>query len=302
MGVRDGARQLPATMASILSQRDADFEMIVVDDGSTDDTASMLDDYARSDSRIRVIRQPRRGLTEALIGGCAQARGAFVARQDCGDRALDHRLSRQAALMRARPDVALCAAGARFLGPQGELLYEIAQTTDALRQGLSGRTLRTIVGPAHHGATMFRRAHYNAVGGYRAAFRVSQDLDLWLRLCEVGACCTTTDILYEATLAPGSLSQTRRKEQLEAARVILKCTALRRRGEGDAIALQSLVATDEPHPALTQRTDAAFYYFLGGLLRARNPRQAREYYLRSLRAHFWQPKLWAHLMAMGLGR
>lgn len=302
MGVRDGQAQLPATMQSILSQAGVDLEFIIVDDGSADETATQLDSYARSDARIRVLRQPRLGLTDALIEGCAQARGTFIARQDCGDRSLDLRLSRQAALLRARPDIALCAVGASFMGPQGEKLYEIAQTTDALRRGLSGRTLQTIVGPSHHGATMFRRSSYAAVGGYRSAFRVSQDLDLWLRLCELGACVATPDVLYEATLASGALSQTRRAEQLETARVILHCAALRRKGEDDAVALRSWTAACEPRKAPTKPNEAAFYYFLAGILRGRDRKQARDYYLRSLHACFWQPKVWARLLTLSVGR
>ena len=66
------------------SQEGVDLEFIIVDDGSTDASAGMLDEFARADRRIRVIHQENRGLTRALIRGCAAAGGKFIARQDCG--------------------------------------------------------------------------------------------------------------------------------------------------------------------------------------------------------------------------
>src|SRR5438309_11131114 len=85
MGVYNGASTLAATLDSILGQTEGDFECIVVDDGSTDATAAVLDEYASRDPRIRVIRQANAGLTRALIAGCASARGTYIARHDAGD-------------------------------------------------------------------------------------------------------------------------------------------------------------------------------------------------------------------------
>ena len=85
MSVYNGASNLAATMDSILSQEGVEFEFIVVNDGSTDATGEILDDYARRDNRVRVIHQENTGLTRALIRGCAAASGEFIARQDAGD-------------------------------------------------------------------------------------------------------------------------------------------------------------------------------------------------------------------------
>ena len=85
MSVYNGASNLAATMDSILSQEGVELEFIVVNDGSTDETGEILDDYARRDDRVRVIHQENTGLTRALIRGCAAATGEFIARQDAGD-------------------------------------------------------------------------------------------------------------------------------------------------------------------------------------------------------------------------
>ena len=93
MSVYNGAEHLAETLDSVLQQEDCDFEFIVVNDGSTDSTASILDEYARRDPRLRIIHQSNTGLTQALINGCHQARGEYIARQDAGDVSLSSRLS-----------------------------------------------------------------------------------------------------------------------------------------------------------------------------------------------------------------
>ena len=153
MGVRNGARDLAETMESVLSQQGPTLEVIVVNDGSVDETGALLDGYANRDARVRVFHREPIGLTRALILGCAAARGEFIARQDCGDRSLPDRFARQAALLDENPDAVMAAVGARFLGPNGESVYEVAQTSRELRDGLAQTSLHTIRGPSHHGAT-----------------------------------------------------------------------------------------------------------------------------------------------------
>ena len=80
MGVYNGASALPATLQSILSQQGCEFEVIVVNDGSTDDSGRVLDEWAARDARLQIIHQPNKGLTKALIRGCESARGEFIAR------------------------------------------------------------------------------------------------------------------------------------------------------------------------------------------------------------------------------
>ena len=126
MSAYNGAATLRGSVQSVLSQEGVDFEFIIVDDGSTDASPAILEQLSRADRRIRIIRQENLGLTRALIHGCAEARGRFIARQDCDDLSLPGKLKKQLQAIEGRTDVALVSCGTRFVGPNGELLYEIS--------------------------------------------------------------------------------------------------------------------------------------------------------------------------------
>ncbi|MBK8742598.1 MAG: glycosyltransferase family 2 protein [Betaproteobacteria bacterium] len=226
MGVYNGADSLGATLDSILSQEGCDIEFIVVNDGSTDDTGPILDEWAARDARLRVIHQANAGLTRSLISGCAVAQSEFIARQDAGDVSLPGRLAGQWKCLRQRADVVLVACATQFIGPADELLYEVVRSGHDLEQGLSALDVRSIKGPPHHGGTMFRKSAYARAGGYRPAFVVAQDIDLWLRLVELGRCEGMEQPLYRARLEANSISGRRRAEQVRLAELAIQCEAL----------------------------------------------------------------------------
>src|SRR5438046_4713104 len=85
VGVYDGQRYLRESLSSVLDQAGVSLEVVVVDDGSTDASPVILEEFARRDNRVHVIRQENQGLTKALQRGCAAARGALIARQDADD-------------------------------------------------------------------------------------------------------------------------------------------------------------------------------------------------------------------------
>ena len=297
MSVYNGAATLAATMDSILSQKGVDFEFIVIDDGSTDGGDAILDHYAQRDGRVRVIHQENTGLTRALIRGCAEARGQYIARQDAGgDVSLPGRLARQFAFLESNPTVALTSCGTRFVGPEGEFLYEMVKQGDELQRGLEQLRIDQIRGPSHHGSTMFRRAAYQCVGGYRAEFQVAQDLDLWMRLAEAGRCVATPELLYQASWQPGSISHLRREQQVLATRAIFECCTRRQRGESEQPVLDYLVTKlaeqakmwNAPHGLI----EARFYYFLGSILARRDSKISHYYFRKAVKSWPWHIKAW----------
>lgn len=283
MSVYNGAVHVNDAVQSVLAQEGVDFELIIVDDGSTDASAAMLDEFASSDARVCVIHQDNGGLTRALIRGCAAARGEFIARQDSGDISLPGRLSRELHIMESRPEVSLVSCGTRFLGPKGELLYEVSIANNEATDNLLALDLERIRGPAHHGGTLFRRDLYERVGGYREQFYFAQDLDLWTRLVEHGAHIPVPDILYEARFAFDSISSLQRGRQIACAKIILECARLRRAGlsEADAIAQAGTIVPKRRKTASSDR--AAALYFVGVCLRKRADPRARQYFRAALR-------------------
>lgn len=287
MAVFNGERTLEATLASVLGQMGCAFEFIVIDDGSTDSTSTILERAASADARLRVIRQENTGLTKALIAGCAAARAPFIARQDCGDISLPGRLQSQHKRL-AESDAAMVAGGVAIVAPDGELVEQRTVSNERLRSGLKAQSIDALVGPPHHGATMFRRDAYHAAGGYRAAFPVAQDIDLWLRMIEVGDCLGMDEIVYQAALEEGSISDLRRDKQVHCATLAVECANARRASGNDASVLAKATAPQSP-PKRSSRPSvrvarSRFNYFVGSCLKQRDPRAARKYFLRALRA------------------
>lgn len=284
MSVYNGADSLSATLDSVLAQQGCDFEFIVVNDGSSDGAEEILDAYAARDRRLRVIHQSNTGLTRALVTGCAAARGDFIARQDAGDVSLPGRLLSQQMLLRERSDVVLISVACRVLGPRGELLFELCRDGDALGDGLARLDVSHIKGPPHHGTTMFRREAYLRVGGYRPTFVVAQDIDLWLRLAEVGHCWGLKEFGYEAKLEANSISGRRRDEQIRLGRLAVEAAKMRRAGRSDQALLDATIPpVKQPRKPMSRREKAKFFYFIGSCLRHRDAATARSYFWESVK-------------------
>ena len=278
MGVRNGGPDLADTLESLTTQQGVDFEIIVVNDGSTDGTAELLADWSTRDPRLVVLQRSGRGLTASLIEGCQLARGTYLARQDSGDRSLPGRLAAQVACLKADPEASLCSTFVRLLVPEGATLTVNAPDEASLADGLTG--------PAHHGAVMMRRSVYEQVGGYRLAFHYAQDIDLWTRLVELGRHRIVPLILYEATVAPTSISGSRRKEQEQFHSYIVNLTHARRQGLSESSWLakaEALSVNCKTSPAKGRRQGAANgAYFIGACLEKDHPQLAAKYFKQAL--------------------
>jgi glycosyltransferase involved in cell wall biosynthesis len=286
MGVYNAAQSLRETVESILSQEGVSLEFIVVNDGSTDETPLILEEYARRDSRLKLIHQQNCGLTKALIRGCDDASGKYIARQDAGDISLPGRLAKQFRYISNSSHAAFISCGSRFLGPNREHLYEIIPNVSDGTESLLTLELSKIKGPAIHGCTMFPREIYKHVGGYRAQFYFAQDLDLWIRMAEHGRHVVMPDILYEASVSVGSISSVYRERQIETARFILESARLRRSGLSDAEVLKEAetIRPDEKR-SIGRIGRAKALYFIGMCLRRSRSPHAASYFKQALLAN-----------------
>jgi glycosyltransferase involved in cell wall biosynthesis len=296
MSVYDGAATLDRTLDSIAAQTERDYELIVIDDGSRDDTPAILARRAAGDARIRVIGQQNTGLTRALIRGCAEARGEFIARHDCGDQSMPERFAKQLAAFEAQTVLVSCAMDYR--APGGEWLYCATGDGGEIRTSLLRDDARRIHGVAH-GAAMFRRAAYTAAGGYRAEFRFAQDLDLWIRLAPLGTITVVPEALYTATFEPRAISGARRAEQVRLAEIAVRLRDARSDVERNELLREAgLVGAAK---VTTNVSEAPALYFIASCLR-RNGNQAwKRYAHAAIRANPLHLRSWA-LLLYPLGR
>lgn len=210
MAVYNGERCLRSAIASILDQSYHDFEFIMIDDGSNDDSYAIICDCAGRDSRLVPSRnEDNIGLTASLNKGLDMAQGEFFARQDADDISLRDRLSDQVEFLDSHPDVCLVGAATGLIDEDGNFLGNRPglKGADDPRQELLRRNYLA------HGSIMARRQMIVDVGGYRNAFYYAQDYDLWLRLSERCGVHKLARVLYWRRATPIGLSGVRSVQQ-----------------------------------------------------------------------------------------
>jgi glycosyltransferase involved in cell wall biosynthesis len=173
---------LGRSVESVRAQTFRDFELIVVDDGSTDGTGAVL---AALDGEIRVVRKPNGGLSSARNAGIAAAEGRYVAFLDADDWWLPEKLARQVELMEARPELVFCSTTTAVRTPEGRMLPD-------WRCGEGSGTLleRIFAANAHvagsGSAVLARREAFARTGGFDESLRSLEDIDMWMRLASLG--------------------------------------------------------------------------------------------------------------------
>jgi glycosyltransferase involved in cell wall biosynthesis len=183
MPVLNGAQTVVGAIRSVLDQSFQDFELIVVNDGSTDQTASILAELAATDQRLQVItHDANQGLVASLNQGIELASGQLIARLDSDDLAYPHRFGEQVSAFDRDPELVLCATGYERINPAGEVVAQARPplTHAAFAAALLGGNC------VCHSSVMFQRSAARAVGGYRSEWFPVEDYDLWLRLIGVG--------------------------------------------------------------------------------------------------------------------
>jgi glycosyltransferase involved in cell wall biosynthesis len=191
---------------SVLKQDFRDFELIVVDDGSTDDTAAILAGYGDA---VRVISKPNGGLSSARNAGIAVAKGVYVAFLDADDWWLSKKLARQIRLMESRPDLLFCSTASAVQTPTGVCLAD-------WRCGVSATsTLESIFAVNAYvagsgSAVLVKREAFIQTGGFDERLRSLEDIDMWMRLAALGefACIDEALVCIEksATSMSGNLA------------------------------------------------------------------------------------------------
>ena len=225
MPMRDPGVFLNAAIESILTQTFADFEFIIVDDGSRDGSRRLADAYAATDPRVLVLSSPGKGIVPVLNHGIGQARGNVIARMDADDIALPHRFATQLAALASRPEVSVVGSNYTAIDIQGRTVRDIAlpAASEEIRERLSAGNCIA------HPTVMMRRDAVLAAGLYRADFPLCEDYDLWLRLSETTDMINLPETLLLYRLHPAQATATGLEQRLRS-EVEAMNDALRRRG------------------------------------------------------------------------
>lgn len=174
---------LSEAIESILSQSFNDFEFILIDDGSKDDTLEIIKRYAKKDNRIVVIEKNNTGLANSLNEGIRMAKGKWIARHDADDISLPFRLEKQIKYVQNLPNAVLLGSGCIVIDQKGREIksYKYLSGKPFIRHLIKGGS------PFPHSSALYKAESVRRIGGYRPRIYRAQDKDLWLRLSRVGA-------------------------------------------------------------------------------------------------------------------
>jgi len=274
MGAYNAQRYVAEAIGGILGQTFADFEFIVVDDGSTDQTLSIIREFAARDPRMKVLQIPHGGIVDAANVGLQQAQAELIARADADDVSLPQRFEKQVRYLAENPEVICVGSRLLLIEPYGAVVGESRHklTHDDIDAELLQGSGWSMPQPA----AMIRKAAIDKVGGYRNEYLWSEDLDLFLRLAEVGRLANLPDILVKYRNHPGSTNHRRPRIQAELSR---KCVIETYQRRGLPVPPDMKLMSVAHHGEQASR----YLTWAWAALKEKNVRGARRHALRALR-------------------
>lgn len=240
MSVYNGAAFLSEAVESILRQTFRDFEFIVVDDGSTDDSRAILEAIAAIDARVNVIVQPNCGLVDALNRAVHVARGKFIARMDADDVAVATRLEKQLHFLNQNPGVAVVGGAVEIIDARG---MPVGRLTFPSTDSQIRRELESGGCPLCHPAVLMRTDAVRAAGGYRRVVVDAEDYDLWLRLADRYHIGNLPDVVLRYRRHPGQVSLQRFQQQALSGLAVRASASCRRRGLPDFLDVETEISS-----------------------------------------------------------
>jgi len=292
MPVYNAERYVAESVESILTQTFTDFEFLIVDDGSTDRSLSILKRYAKADSRIKLKSRPNTGMVGALNEMIEVARGEYLARIDADDSSLPGRFMSQVDYLRENTDVVCAGTKCQIVDYKGRCIciwYYTDGHDSIQRAALLGKVL------VSHSSVMMRRQAILRVSGYRQEFWPAEDLDLWLRLGEIGRVEILPETLSKVRLHDGSVSAQHQMHQISCMKAVLREAYQRRGIEDKEITINNFSPSD-------RLSRMRFFTWIGwsGLIQS-NRFMAFEYGLKAVRTLPWHPEAW-YLLGSSLVR
>lgn len=202
--VYNAGKYLAEALDSILNQTYDDFEVIAINDGSSDNSLEILNSYAKRDNRVRVISQKNHGLVYTLNHGISLANGEYIARMDGDDISLPRRFELQVKELKANKEVVLAAGIFEVINEYSEFVrLDVTPVKDADIK----RTLH-LYNPLAHGSVMFRKEVFLRIGGYRDDVGPTEDFELWTRFAEAGKFICIPHGIFRWRLNPEGITHT----------------------------------------------------------------------------------------------
>ena len=218
MPVYNAERYLAEAVESILNQTFADFELITIDDCSTDGSLAILKSFADKVKRMHVLENERNlGVTPTLNRGLANARGELIARMDADDISLPDRLEKQFAFLQAHPEIGLVSADAVAIDAEG---CAIPEEFALISEPGYIKWLLHFTCPITHPAVMGRKALFEQAGGYDPEILYAEDYDLWQRMSQFTCLSNLPDVLIKKRAHAQTIGVTRRDTMIHSHKLV----------------------------------------------------------------------------------
>jgi len=282
MPVYNAERYVAEAVESILAQTFTDFEFIIIDDGSTDASLSILQHYAKRDERIRLTSRPNTGVVRAMNEGMSQARAKYVARMDADDISLPERLAREVAFLEGNPDCVAVGCRVMMIDADGDPIRK--WPVHECHEEIDRANLESFGSSIVHPTVLMRRDEVAAAGAYNIAFQYASDMDLFLRLAERGRLANLPEVLLKYRLHLGSIGHRKRLEQQRAAAAAAEA-ACKRRG---------INVPARKDPALLRPLSAGYHHatWAKWALKAGNVATARKHAFAAVRKSPFSLRSW----------
>ncbi len=202
-------RFLAEAIESVLRQTFIDFEFIIVDFGSTDNSKSTISSYAAKDSRLKFHEIPHCGLAEARNASCSLAQGEYIAVMDADDISLPNRLLAEVDFMEQHPEVGVVGGATEWIDATGKGwgIHDCPTEDREIKSAFADHH------PFFHPTLLIRRQAFELVGGYRSAFAPAEDYDLTMRISEHYGCANLKQVVLQYRIHAYQLSQQKRRQQ-----------------------------------------------------------------------------------------
>jgi len=229
MAVYNAERYLEEAIDSVLSQSFTDFELLLLNDGSTDNSLDILQGYTEKNARCKLYSFQNMGRAKVRNEGIKHAKGEILFIMDADDVCLPNRFQVQIDFLKENPDCVVVGSKVLLIDPEGSPLCELidlfhSSEIDGAHMASKGEGSRLF----HPSAAIIKEAFWK-VGGYRAEYPYAQDMDLFLRMAEIGKLANIPEVLLKYRQHLGSAGYQKRKEQISLAYKAVK-DAHQRRG------------------------------------------------------------------------